>query len=93
MSYVIDFTDKALDHIEKLKKSGNMVVTKKLRQQLDELREHPETRVGKPEKLKYAYNGYWSRRINQEYRLVYFIDKDIVTVTVISAYGHYGSLK
>jgi len=93
MSYVIEFTDKALAHIEILKKSGNIVVTKKLRPLLDDLREHPETGTGKPEKLKYYYNGYWSRRINHEHRLVYFIDKDIVTVTVISAYGHYGSLK
>ena len=89
MNYEIEFTDKALSHIQKLKKSGNIVVTKMIRRLLDELREHPETGTGRPEKLKYDYNGYWSRRINHEHRLVYSIDGDLVTVTVISAYGHY----
>ena len=27
--------------------------------------------TGKPEPLKHALEGYWSRRINQEHRLVY----------------------
>ena len=29
--------------------------------------------LGKPEPLKHNLNGYWSRRINQEHRLVYYI--------------------
>ena len=91
MIYAIEFTDIALAHIEKLKYSGNIAVTKKIRRLLEELTEHPETGTGKPEKLKYDYNGYWSRRINREHRLVYFIDKELITVTVISAYGHYDS--
>ena len=48
MSYVIEFTDKALANIEKLKKSGNIVVRKKRRRLLDKLKEHPETGTGKP---------------------------------------------
>ena len=39
MSFAIQFTDKALAHIEKLKKSGNIGVTKKIRRLLDELKE------------------------------------------------------
>jgi len=31
---------------------------------------------GKPEALKHALAGYWSRRINDEHRLVYKIDGD-----------------
>lgn len=27
--------------------------------------------LGKPEPLKHAFRGYWSRRINHEHRLVY----------------------
>ena len=34
--------------------------------------------VGKPEPLKHAFQGYWSRRINDEHRLVYrIIDGEI----------------
>lgn len=27
--------------------------------------------IGKPEPLKHALSGYWSRRINEEHRIVY----------------------
>lgn len=32
--------------------------------------------IGKPEPLKHALAGYWSRRINQEHRLVYKVTSD-----------------
>ncbi|MFC5441743.1 Txe/YoeB family addiction module toxin [Rhizobium halophytocola] len=32
---------------------------------------HPQEGIGKPERLKGALSGYWSRRITQEHRLVY----------------------
>lgn len=89
MSYQIAFTDKALDGIEKLKKSGNKPVLKKIRKLLDELTDHPYTGTGQPEQLKYDLAGFWSRRINQEHRLVYAVDEKTITVTIISAKGHY----
>ena len=33
----------------------------------------PFTGIGKPEPLKNALSGYWSRRINDEHRIVYKI--------------------
>ena len=30
--------------------------------------------IGKPEPLKHALSGYWSRRINDEHRIVYKIN-------------------
>jgi len=89
MSYVIEFTEEALRDIEKLKKSGNVAIAKKIRQLLYELKDHPYTGTGKPERLKYEFHGYWSRRINKEHRLIYAIEEQKVIVTVISAYGHY----
>lgn len=32
--------------------------------------------IGKPEPLKHALSGYWSRRINDEHRIVYKIQGD-----------------
>ena len=32
--------------------------------------------VGKPEPLKYALSGYWSRRIDDTHRIVYTIEGD-----------------
>ena len=33
----------------------------------------PFSGIGKPEPLKHALQGYWSRRINAEHRMVYKI--------------------
>lgn len=36
--------------------------------------------VGKPESLKYKYAGYWSRRIDEEHRLVYKVRGDEILI-------------
>ena len=36
----------------------------------------PFSGTGKPEALKHALAGYWSRRINDEHRMVYKVDSD-----------------
>lgn len=43
--------------------------------------------IGKPEGLKHQLSGYWSRRITDEHRLVYKVEKD--TVYIISCKFHY----
>ena len=40
----------------------------------------PFTGAGKPESLKHALAGYWSRRINDEHRLVYKVDRDSLLI-------------
>ncbi|WP_229123623.1 type II toxin-antitoxin system YoeB family toxin [Bacteroides cellulosilyticus] len=39
--------------------------------------------------LKHYKEETWSRRINDEHRLVYRIKEDVVIVLVLSVYGHY----
>lgn len=34
----------------------------------------PEKGIGKPEPLKFNYQGYWSRRIDERHRLIYAFD-------------------
>ena len=36
----------------------------------------PFTGIGKPEPLKHVFAGFWSRRINDEHRLVYRVTGD-----------------
>jgi len=36
-----------------------------------DIRRHPYDGIGKPEPLRHALRGYWSRRIAGEHRLVY----------------------
>jgi len=38
---------------------------------LKDITRNPHTGIGKPEPLKHALRGYWSRRIDSEHRLVY----------------------
>lgn len=43
--------------------------------------------IGKPEPLKYEFKGAWSRRIDQEHRLVYLVNDE--SIVIISCYSHY----
>jgi toxin YoeB len=48
---------------------------------------NPYQGLGKPEALKYELQGFWSRRIDDEHRLVYKIDRD--KLIIISCKYHY----
>lgn len=54
---------------------------------IDEVVRNPFSGTGKPEPLKENLKGYWSRRINEEHRLVYKVSDD--EIVVMSAKGHY----
>jgi toxin YoeB len=41
-----------------------------------EIQRAPFEGIGKPEPLKHGLSGYWSRRINDEHRLIYKIAAD-----------------
>lgn len=43
---------------------------------IDEVRRDPFDGIGKPEPLKHALAGFWSRRITDEHRLVYRVEGD-----------------
>jgi toxin YoeB len=48
----------------------------------------PFSGIGKPEQLRHVLQGAWSRRIDDEHRLVYYVDgEDLV---VLQARYHYG---
>jgi toxin YoeB len=89
MIYSLEFSDDAIKDIERLKKSGNKKLLDKLNSFYKELQDHPRTGTGQVEVLKHYSEETFSRRINKEHLLVYRIYEDIVTVLVISAYGHY----
>jgi len=39
--------------------------------------------IGKPEPLKHNLSGFWSRRINNEHRLVYKIENNTILIAQI----------
>lgn len=61
----------------------------KIEKLLVELIEHPYTGTGKPEVLKYSEGEVIARRITSKHRLLYTVDDEVVTVSIISAKGHY----
>jgi len=45
--------------------------------------------MGKPEPLKHGFQGYWSRRITSEHRLIYKVEGE--EIRVAGCRYHYGS--
>ena len=43
---------------------------------IKEIQRTPFEGIGKPEPLRHGLAGYWSRRINEEHRIVYKVDAD-----------------
>jgi toxin YoeB len=41
---------------------------------------NPYSGLGKPEPLKYKYQGYWSRRITEEHRLIFSVVNDEIQI-------------
>jgi toxin YoeB len=62
-------------------------IVKRIRELLKDILRHPQEGIGKPERLKFQLDGYWSRRITKEHRLIYQIEKD--GIIVISCRYHY----
>ena len=47
---------------------------------IKEIQRQPFEGVGKPEPLEHAFSGYWSRRINDEHRIVYKVADDALLI-------------
>ena len=52
-----------------------------------EIQRDPFSGLGKPEPLKRELSGCWSRRINQEHRLVYQVQED--KIRILACRFHY----
>ena len=88
--YTLIFASRASKDLLDFEKSGDKPLIKKVRALIEELKNHPETGTGKPERLKGNRSGLWSRRINDKHRMVYRIENMEITVYVLSMHGHYG---
>jgi toxin YoeB len=87
----IVFSTKAKNDLAFWNKSGNKKILKKISELLRAIQENPFEGIGKPEPLKHNLSGVWSRRIDQEHRLIYeIIDENTIEIlNVISLKGHY----
>jgi toxin YoeB len=62
-------------------------ILKRINQLIKDSIRSPFEGIGKPEPLKYELQGCWSRRINDEHRLVYEIKDD--ELRIVSCRYHY----
>lgn len=62
-------------------------IARRITRLIAEIQRDPFTGIGKPEPLKGELSGYWSRRINDEHRLVYRADDN--EVKILKARYHY----
>lgn len=60
---------------------------KRINQIIKDIKRNPYDGIGKPEPLKFDLSGLWSRRINQEHRLIYQVLED--EIVIIQCRYHY----
>ncbi|MCR5309588.1 MAG: Txe/YoeB family addiction module toxin [Bacilli bacterium] len=85
--WIIKFTKNAEKDKKLLKNAGLEEKTKKL---LNLISNNPFQIPPSYEKLVGDLEGYYSRRINLQHRLVYKVYKEINTVVIHSMWSHYG---
>ena len=47
---------------------------------INDIQRNPFNGLGRPEPLRYELKGFWSRRINQEHRLVYKVTDTAIII-------------
>ena len=67
--------------------SADRAIVKRINRLVEDVCRDPFAGIGKPEQLKHALAGTWSRRITDEHRLVYLVDGD--DVVILQARFHY----
>jgi len=82
----IVFSPSAFDDLQKFG-HGNQKLVFKLFEIISDIKHSPFKGIGKPEPLKGKYQGLWSRRINDEHRIVYKVSDDFIEIE--SCHGHY----
>lgn len=60
---------------------------KKINSIINDIKRNPFYGIGKPEPLKGNLSGYWSRRIDEVNRIVYYKNNNVIYI--IACRGHY----
>ena len=84
--YEVKLSKRAQKDLQKLKQSG---LSKKAKSLVDILKENPWQNPPPYEKLVGDLNGFYSRRINVQHRLVYKVYEDEKVVAIYSMWTHY----
>lgn len=71
----LTFSSKAWDNYLYWQKTDKAIL-KRINALIKYIQRDPFEGIGKPEPLKHSLSGYWSRRINDEHRIVYKVSDD-----------------
>lgn len=82
----IKFSDQAWDDYLYWQANDRATI-KRINTLLKEIQRSPFEGIGKPESLKHNLSGFWSRRINEEHRLIYSVQDD--TLLIAQCRYHY----
>ena len=69
------FSDDAWDDYLYWQNNDRKIV-ERINKLIQEVKREPFSGLGKPESLKHALSGFWSRRITDEHRMVYRVEAD-----------------
>lgn len=84
--YEVKLSKRAQKDLQKLKQNG---LSKKAKSLVDIMKENPWQNPPPYEKLVGDLNGFYSRRINVQHRLVYKVFEDEKVVAIYSMWTHY----
>lgn len=73
------FADEAWDDYLYWQKHDKRMV-ERINKLIQETQREPYAGIGKPEALKHALSGYWSRRVNDEHRMVYRVEGNALLI-------------
>ena len=79
------FSDYAWEEYQEWMNDKKML--KRINDLIKDIDRNGNTGMGKPEPLRHALSGYWSRRITEKERLIYKIEND--EIYIIGCKGHY----
>lgn len=76
---IVAFSENAWDDYLYWQRTDSKVL-KRINELIREIAREPYGGIGKPEQLRNQWSGWWSRRVDQEHRLVYRVDSQTISV-------------
>ncbi|MGE4520169.1 MAG: Txe/YoeB family addiction module toxin [Desulfobacteraceae bacterium] len=73
------FSDHAWDDYQFWQKTDKQIL-RRINNLIKDTMRNPFEGIGKPEPLKHALSGYWSRRITDEHRFIYKASENAIEI-------------
>jgi toxin YoeB len=73
------FSDNAWEDYLYWQKTDKKIL-RRINNLIKDIKRNPFEGIGKPEPLKHALSGYWSRRIDDEHRIVYKTSSNAILI-------------